>query len=268
MRAAESRRPNGESASVSQTVGTYMSSPVVSVDADAPLAEADELLSEGAISAVAVEEGGRPIGVLSVTDLFARAARRTPAGALTVPPATIRDVMTSGVVSVAPDASLAEACRLMVDRRIHRLFVADGAQLVGVLSVQDVMQVVASLRIPIALEGLMTRSIIAVQVHDGIGVAAERLRDSKKHALVVFDDEWPVGTISQDELLLARDWPDDTPVESWMNLRMLSLPVTMPAYRAAAHALALDARHVLAMSDVRLEGIVSAIDFARALVER
>jgi signal-transduction protein with cAMP-binding, CBS, and nucleotidyltransferase domain len=155
----------------------------------------------------------------------------------------------------------------MVDRHIHRVFVVEDDQLIGVLSVHDVMQVVANLRVPVPLDALMTKNVITVQVHDGIGMAAERLRDSKKHALVVFDEEWPVGTISQDELLLARDWPDDTPVESWMNLRMLCLPVRMPAFRAAAHALALNARHVLAMSDVRLEGIVTSIDFARALAQ-
>lgn len=266
MRTVAGRRTNGGAPGVAETVRNYMSSPVVAVNADAPLAEADELLSEGAISAVAVEEKGRPVGVLSITDLFARAARRTPTGALVMPPMTVREAMTTGVVTIAPDASLEEACRLMIDRHIHRVFVAEAGQLMGVLSVHDVMQVVANLRVTTPLEALMTTSVIRVQVHDGIGIAAERLRDSRKHALVVFDDAWPVGTLAQEELLLARDWPDDTPVESWMNLRMLCLPVTMPAFRAAAHALTLNARHVLAMSDVRLEGIVSAIDFARALV--
>ncbi|GHI29733.1 hypothetical protein Sdagh_14630 [Streptomyces daghestanicus] len=46
--------------------------------------------------------------------------------------------MTPGVVAVRPDASLAEAARLMRDQGIGDVVVADGQRVVGVLTDRDI----------------------------------------------------------------------------------------------------------------------------------
>jgi CBS domain-containing protein len=52
-----------------------------------------------------------------------------------------RDVMTSEVVTITPETSVAEAAKLMLDRRISGVPVIDGAgQLVGILSEGDLMR--------------------------------------------------------------------------------------------------------------------------------
>jgi len=48
-----------------------------------------------------------------------------------------RDLMVHDVVTTSPDASLVEAARLMLDRRIHRLPVLEEGRLVGILSAFD-----------------------------------------------------------------------------------------------------------------------------------
>jgi crotonyl-CoA carboxylase/reductase len=54
-----------------------------------------------------------------------------------------QDVMTKEVLSIEPDAPLAEAVRMMLDHRVHRLLVArieGGAKIpVGVISTTDVI---------------------------------------------------------------------------------------------------------------------------------
>ncbi|GHI32080.1 hypothetical protein Sdagh_38100 [Streptomyces daghestanicus] len=50
----------------------------------------------------------------------------------------VKDVMTPGVVAVRPDASLAEAARLMRDQGIGDVVVADGQRVVGVLTDRDI----------------------------------------------------------------------------------------------------------------------------------
>jgi CBS domain-containing protein len=52
----------------------------------------------------------------------------------------VGDWMTNEVVSVSPEASLAEVCRVMVERKIHRVFVAERGRLQGVLSTFDVVR--------------------------------------------------------------------------------------------------------------------------------
>ena len=58
--------------------------------------------------------------------------------------ARIGDWMTLGVTSVGPDTSLGDACRVMVDEKIHRVFVVDEKRLLGVVSSNDVVRLLAS----------------------------------------------------------------------------------------------------------------------------
>jgi CBS domain-containing protein len=60
--------------------------------------------------------------------------------------ARIADWMSSGVTSVAPDATLSTVCRVMVDRDVHRVFVLEGGRLRGVISTMDVARLLASPR--------------------------------------------------------------------------------------------------------------------------
>jgi CBS domain-containing protein len=55
----------------------------------------------------------------------------------------VSDWMTREVVTVPPAATLAKVCRLMVDRHIHRVFVAEDGKLLGVVSSFDVVRCVA-----------------------------------------------------------------------------------------------------------------------------
>ncbi len=55
----------------------------------------------------------------------------------------VGDWMTREVVTVTPDTPLAKACGVMVDQHIHRVFVAEGGKLLGVVSSFDVVRCVA-----------------------------------------------------------------------------------------------------------------------------
>ena len=123
-------------------VREYMSSPVRTLRASATLEEADQLLHERDLSAVAiVDDGGRLVGVVSRTDLL-ESASYGHGRALTLPSGTVADVMTTSPISVGVGTELRAAARTMRDERIHRLFVEDGSELVGVLSTRDLMRAV------------------------------------------------------------------------------------------------------------------------------
>lgn len=56
---------------------------------------------------------------------------------------TVGDWMSSGVISVTPDTSLSRICKLMSEQRIHRVFVLEHRDLVGVITSLDVVRCVA-----------------------------------------------------------------------------------------------------------------------------
>lgn len=55
----------------------------------------------------------------------------------------VGEVMTQKILSMPPDADVAEAARLMVGRGIHRLIVAKDEALVGIVSSMDFVRAVA-----------------------------------------------------------------------------------------------------------------------------
>lgn len=59
----------------------------------------------------------------------------------------VGEVMTRAVLAVPPEAGLAEAAKLMVERGIHRLIVAEDHQLVGIISTMDFVRAVADGRL-------------------------------------------------------------------------------------------------------------------------
>jgi len=103
---------------------------------------ADELMKQGRFRHVVVVEDGAVVGVLSQRDIFHGAlgwslglGRKAHEQVLASTPA--KDVMATQVVTVDPDAPLAEAAALLRDHRIGCLPVVAGDALQGILTEGD-----------------------------------------------------------------------------------------------------------------------------------
>lgn len=53
---------------------------------------------------------------------------------------TVEEIMTSKIISVKPETSLASVARKMVDEHIHRVLVMEDGRLVGVISTMDALR--------------------------------------------------------------------------------------------------------------------------------
>ncbi len=56
----------------------------------------------------------------------------------------VREIMTTGVISVSPEDPISRVARLMHDRRIHRVLVVENGELQGLISSIDLVGVLAS----------------------------------------------------------------------------------------------------------------------------
>ncbi|MER6554012.1 CBS domain-containing protein [[Kitasatospora] papulosa] len=117
------------------TVADLMTPSVISVQRGTTFKEIARLLSESDVTAVpVVDEGGRPVGVVSEADLL---RNRSTGGA--------RDagaLMSHPAVTAEPRWNVVHAARVMEEHRVKRLPVVDAAgRLVGVLSRSDLVQV-------------------------------------------------------------------------------------------------------------------------------
>jgi CBS domain-containing protein len=117
---------------------------VVTVSPDLPLRSFEELLSGEDISGAPVtDDRGRVLGVATKTDIVRALADKVPDLFEIGPELTVGEVMTTGAVAVEPDTPLAEVARTMVDGGLHRVLVAEGDRLVGIVSALDVLRAVA-----------------------------------------------------------------------------------------------------------------------------
>lgn len=94
---------------------------------------AARIMREEDTGAVPVCEDGRPVGILTDRDIVVRAV--ADGGQLNRP---VRDIVTTGIVSVSPGTSTSEAAKLMSEHQVRRLPVVDGDRLVGIVSLGDI----------------------------------------------------------------------------------------------------------------------------------
>jgi adenylylsulfate kinase len=131
-------------------VRDLMTAKPITVDPETPMLEARQRMVEERIRHLIVTEDGRIVGI--VTDRDIRLNLPSPATSLSVwevnyllARLTVRDVMTRAVIMVDPARPAAEAARIMLTHKISALPVAEGDQLVGIVTESDFVRVVAKL---------------------------------------------------------------------------------------------------------------------------
>ena len=111
---------------------------VFAIGPDEPVIDAIRLMAEKRIGAVVVMQGGQLVGILSERDyarkivLQGRSSKDTP----------VRDIMTSDVISVGLNDTADRCMQLVTDKRIRHLPVLDGGNVLGVVSIGDLVKAV------------------------------------------------------------------------------------------------------------------------------
>jgi CBS domain-containing protein len=129
------------------TVAELMERNVKMVRSDASLAEAVVALAEAHISGMPVVDGsGMVIGVVSTTDLLTAEAEMNDEFARKSlwENTAVQDIMTPRPFTIAPDEDVLEAARQMLYADVHRLFVAEGDRIIGIISTTDIVRAAAT----------------------------------------------------------------------------------------------------------------------------
>ena len=102
----------------------------------ATVSEAVAEMNEKGIGALVVMDGGRPVGIFTERDVLVRIVDADMDPALT----HVGDVMTRSLLTIRPEMHLDEAMALMTEHRHRHLPVLEDGELVGMLSIGDVMR--------------------------------------------------------------------------------------------------------------------------------
>jgi CBS domain-containing protein len=103
---------------------------------DASVYEALRVMADKNVGALLVLEGDKLAGVISERDY----ARKVVLKGRSSVDTSVRDIMTADVVSVRPDQTVEECMALMTDKHIRHLPVIADDQLIGLISIGDVVK--------------------------------------------------------------------------------------------------------------------------------
>lgn len=128
-------------------VAEVMTRRVITMRSDATLAEASVYLATQHISGAAVtDRKDRLVGVISRSDIMeaeSEISDQEVRGRF-LDETLVSDVMTTPALTIGPDAELREAALAMEYGDVHRLFVEERGDLVGVVSRSDVSRALAT----------------------------------------------------------------------------------------------------------------------------
>ncbi len=109
---------------------------VVTVAVTATVAEAVAELNANRIGAVVVTDNGRVAGILSERDVVRHLGREWS----TLAGRPVRELMTKSVVTTHRNAGVGELMERMTEHRIRHIPVVEGGELVGIVSIGDVVK--------------------------------------------------------------------------------------------------------------------------------
>ena len=111
--------------------------PVLTVQPTQTIAALAERLRSARVGVMIVSKDGELLeGIISERDVAYGLAKHGAA----LSELRVSDLMTRSVITCAPEDSIGEVARIMTLRRIRHLPVKDGAKLVGVISIGDVLK--------------------------------------------------------------------------------------------------------------------------------
>jgi CBS domain-containing protein len=188
-------------------VSDFMTTEVVSVEIPGNRDDVLKILKRTGISGVPVLKDGKLVGIITRKDML-RKADETQLGLL----------MTSRPATVASDASIEDAARALIQNNVRRLPVVEDEELVGILSVADLISALAQLRIRDEIKGLYTSQTYALWEETPLPLVARIMEISGFEAIPILDAESRLqGIISERDLIRNSSIEDTVEVSDFSN---------------------------------------------------
>jgi predicted transcriptional regulator len=246
--------------------------PSVSVARIADMMRRDTLGSVLVESVDHVKNETVTIGIVTETDLVRKvvAQGRDPART------TVSEVMASPLISIAPDRPMLEASHVMEKHRIRHLAVSDGKEVLGLISVRDLVrhfveadhgpvQALNDVYQPLGV--LMQRTIETIRSDEPVAEAATRMLEKQIGSLVVREDNEIVGIVTEADIvrkLLAHQLdPGATRVGSIMNSPLVDIDINRTVRDASELMTKHRIRHLAVTDHGKTVGILSVRDLVK-----
>jgi CBS domain-containing protein len=261
-----------------QQVSDYMHRQLEVAPQDASVVTVATRMREKSIGSVLIEAFDRPhhdcriAGIVTETDLVGKvlAQRRAPSSV------SMMDIMSRPLITIAPNRPMLDASHLMEIKKIRHLAVAEGTDVVGIISVRDLVRhfvdsdggpVQALTDVYRPLSVLMRTAIETIGSDDRAIMAAQRMADKHIGALFVTEADELVGIVTEADLvrkLLAHQLdPETMRVGALMNSPLIDIDVNRTIRDASERMAAKRIRHLAGTVHETVVGVLSIRDLVK-----
>jgi CBS domain-containing protein len=173
---------------------------------------------------------------------------------------TLRDVMTSDVLALAPDASLRDAVELLTARRVTGVAVVSGSAPIGTLSASDIL----------AFESTLPGVPVEREAGESLLDEIADWDDEVEPPASYFTELWEDAGTDLTERFEAIEGPEwdvlaEHTVGEAMSQRVIALPPTAAVQEAAEYMHSAGVHRLLVVDREKLIGIVTTMDIIRAM---
>lgn len=273
------------------TVKDVMSAPVETIAHDAPVSEAMHTMKRKEMSSLIVPMPDGRYGIVTQRDIVGKVV----AAGLDPDAASVADICTAPIATVAQDASLRECSARMMDLKVRRLPVVNAAnELIGIITETDIFVAVeergwgpdqlggSKLRVIGTLarirrtkvEDVMSKPIAMIAADTLVAAALERMAERGISSLIVQPQAGGgvYGIVTKRDIIgkvvaQNRD-PQTLRVSQIMSSPIFTIPphVTLP--QCAARMVDLGVRRLTVEHNTQPVGIISDTDIFRAVEGR
>ncbi len=250
-----------------QTIGKFATQPVVTVEVEATVQAALQLMSDKCISCVLVLSHDEPIGILTERDVVFAAN-----WLLGQPDLLIKEVMNKPVMTASEDMTVAQAYQVFCQHKIRHLVVLDAhLDMVGIFTQTDMVR---SLREK-AFDGvndispLMSSQVLHVAPDVPARYALSLMARRSVSCIVVVENNQPVGMFTERDVVryVARGVDlSAVSVGSVMSTSIVSTPLRTAPYDTIGVMLKKSIRRLLVVDERgEMTGILTQTDIGRVL---
>lgn len=175
-------------------VGDLMSTNVVYVEAPGNRQSVLRVMRERKVNGVPVVRKGtrKLIGIITRTDLINKPSEEQ-----------IALIMTRNPITVTPNDSILKAAKLLVEKDIRRLPVVEGEDLVGIITIADIVhKALANSNITDPIAEYLERKVIAIWEETPIPIVLNIMKLAKAQAVLVLDSKSDLISIVTDDDLI------------------------------------------------------------------
>jgi len=185
-----------------------MTSPIETVGLNVDVNEAATRMADKGIHRMLVTDGGKPVGVISISDFVAGIADQEE-----VKRQTVGDVMSRTFLVCRADNTVLSAARTMTQAGWRSIIIVDAkGKLQGLITGHDILHLAGTtVGENLRVSDFMNRKLITTDIHSSLQEAADLMIQNHRHRVVVVDnsdpDSFPLGVISSFDIVAEMARP-------------------------------------------------------------